>query len=275
VAVLLFQSDTELINIKYLGGGPKPDGTQGIASVTLTLNEPDPPIQISGCIVPNNEGLKSLLNDYNYIQRLEGIKYFVYFYCSQQNWQTRLVNAKIRVYRFTKPSRSDKLCTLTGDEVRKAIYTVSGNHQFLPCESFNNSEFLKTYSLGIPEAVPIELSCDGSYEGVIKEQGRVKSFSFDVTSSNNSSLVLSDDNFNTLVDGPLLLGKRVAGWYKKATENNRITVYKFGTQGEEANTKQMNYVAVHMFVSATYTMKTSALQTSEIHWKLVGGFAHF
>lgn len=220
---------------------PDPDGTEGTATVTLTLKLDDfQEIRVTrhGCIVSTryNEVFKNFLNT-----KTQNIEFFIYT-CSfglPENWTLRVVEYEIKVHRFTKPTK-DKVFTIA-----KGAAVIKDCHIFLPIDINTNfrrnkdfCDFLTKYSYQ-KISYNQQINCDRKYQALLIDNNLAKFIKISLTSTQNK-LVLRDELFDKLVDGPLILCNNdkglehriVLGWYAKDPKTNKITLHRFQTEGE-------------------------------------------
>ncbi|KXJ26993.1 hypothetical protein AC249_AIPGENE9946 [Exaiptasia diaphana] len=226
-------------------GRPHPaDGTEGSASIILTLKDKQEPLELNGCIIANDENFKKLFEDDTILEQHEKTKFFIYFCCHENLKLSNLVETEIKVHRFTKPDR-DKHCTIK-HATDGVFFLQKECHVFLPvCHKDLKTrvfkEFCKNHSKKIPsQCHPI---AKGRYKGTRKvtlpEKGSVKFVELTLT-SRSGRLFMEDSSFNKLVDGPLLLhSNEVVGYYNKVQDGSRMTVYMLGSQGVYLNISKL------------------------------------
>lgn len=228
----------DVIDPELFGSRPliPPDGTEGTASITLTLKDEEEPLELNGCFIHKDENFKRLINDDTYLEKHRKTKFFIYFCCFYKKLENHLVKIEITVHRFSKPDK-DKYCKFVYGR-DNAFFLHKGCHVFLPAchENLKTNEFenqfLKRYSKTIPCEFYHEIF-NGNYKGVTQVQNQLVKFVNITVSSHNMQLVMNDGSFKKLVGGPLLdCNSQVIGYYYKDPEGNRITIYKLVPQGE-------------------------------------------
>ncbi|XP_028518860.1 uncharacterized protein LOC114576416 [Exaiptasia diaphana] len=216
----------------YLGSRTPPaDGSEGTASIKLTLKGKEEPLKLNGCFIPNDENLKKLINDRTYLEKHKKTKFFIYFCCLDKNLENNVVKTEINAHRFTKPNR-DKQCTIDhGPDSAFLLYKEF--HVFLPAchkdlKTNDFESFLKKHSKRIPSQFH-QVTANGQYKGLTQKEGLVKFVPVRLTSSNGSQ-VLEDSSFIKVVNGPFLDSNEVVGYCCKESDGSRINVNMLGTQ---------------------------------------------
>lgn len=222
---------------------PPADGTEGTATVTLTLthsnNQATTRHCINGCLILNNDELKNFLNIKAENHRNAIV--FVYFssFSLPENWMRILERGEITIHRFTKPKR-DKVCEVTINPASFVEYFIfkGDRHVFFPGNDkiFKTREFrsfLMSYSKVISLKNNHQIQCSRKYKVLTTTEGEaLRKFEEISLTSNNDKLLLRDELFEIVTDGPLLYDNQVVGWCIKSQDNRKIALHKLQTQGK-------------------------------------------
>ncbi|KXJ06604.1 hypothetical protein AC249_AIPGENE13626 [Exaiptasia diaphana] len=221
---------------RYLGNQPPPtDGTEGTTSIKLTLKDENEPLVLNGCFIHNDENLWKLINDYNYITKHKDTKYFTYFCCFYENLKNHLLKTEIifHLHRLYKEDLDKSWPIIQGED--NAFFLHGGCHVFLPAchedlvREKKVKKFLKIHSK--PILYKTHEIVSGKYKGLAKVNGSIKFVEIAMTSCTNG-LVLSNNIFQKLVNGPLMYSDKVVGYYYKNPDGSKITVYMLATRGK-------------------------------------------
>jgi len=228
-----------MVDPTYIGGscnGITFDGTEGYASIMLTIKSRAQPIKTIGYFVKNNDNLEKYLKDNPPTKSLKFLVYFHHDDSEPLDWSRQLMNYKIEAHRCHKGRA--KMCIIENNPEDPASSCVSLKkpHLFLPVcpNNFKKSNFVEKSSKSVTLTENIS---DGTYKGVTTDVKEIvaKSVEFEVLKKHGHLHLKDAGVLECLIEGPLLCKGQDSNWYLMGwyvTEQNRIKVYHLRAQGQ-------------------------------------------